>query len=50
LQLQAAIGDPSLFKQDPARGTAALQRLQSLVAELECAYSRWDALESQALA
>jgi ABC transport system ATP-binding/permease protein len=50
LQLQAQIGDPTLFKDDPARGTAALQRLQSLAAELENAYSRWDALESQALA
>jgi ATP-binding cassette subfamily F protein uup len=50
LQLQAQIGDPTLFKDDPARGTAAVQRLQSLAAELENAYSRWDALESQALA
>jgi ABC transport system ATP-binding/permease protein len=50
LQLQSQIGDPALFKDDPARGTAALQRLQSLAAELENAYSRWDALESQALA
>jgi ATP-binding cassette subfamily F protein uup len=50
LGLQAAIADPNLFKDDPARGTAALQRLQSLAAELENAYSRWDALESQALA
>jgi ABC transport system ATP-binding/permease protein len=50
LQLQAQIADPTLFKDDPARGTAALQRLQSLAAELENAYSRWDALESQALA
>jgi len=50
LQLQAQMGDPTLFKDDPARGTAALQRLQSLTAELENAYSRWDALESQSLA
>jgi ATP-binding cassette subfamily F protein uup len=50
LQLQAQIADPTLFKDDPARGTAALQRLQSLAAELENAYSRWDVLESQALA
>ncbi len=49
MQLQAAIGDPNLFKNDPARAEAALQRLQSLAAELESAYSRWDALESQAL-
>ena len=48
LRLQAAIGDPNLFKRDPAAGAAALQRLQALAAELESAYSRWDALESQA--
>jgi ATP-binding cassette subfamily F protein uup len=46
LQLTAAVGDPALFKQDPAKGTAALQRLQSLTAELEGAYARWDALEA----
>jgi ABC transport system ATP-binding/permease protein len=46
LQLQEAIADPDLFKRDPARGAAALQRLQSLATELENAYSRWDALES----
>ena len=46
LRLQTAIADPALFKEDPARGTAALQRLQELAAELEAAYSRWDALES----
>jgi ATP-binding cassette subfamily F protein uup len=48
LQLRATIADPNLFKDDPARGTAALQRLESLAAELETAYARWDALESQA--
>jgi ATP-binding cassette subfamily F protein uup len=48
LQLQATIADPNLFKDDPARGTAALQSLESLAAELETAYARWDALESQA--
>jgi ATP-binding cassette subfamily F protein uup len=46
LELQAAISDPNLFKDDPPRGAAALQRLQSLSAELETAYSRWDELES----
>ena len=50
LQLQAAIADPNLFKDDPAQGTVALQRLRSLAAELENAYSRWDALELKALA
>jgi ATP-binding cassette subfamily F protein uup len=46
LDLQAAIADPALFHGPVARGTAALQRLQSLAAEIETAYSRWHALES----
>jgi ATP-binding cassette subfamily F protein uup len=46
LQLQAAIADPSLFQGNSERGKAALQRLQSLAEELENAYARWDALES----
>jgi ABC transport system ATP-binding/permease protein len=50
LKLTAAVGDPNLFKQDPARGAAALQRLQSLAAELENAYARWDTLEAQSFA
>jgi ATP-binding cassette subfamily F protein uup len=45
-ELQEAIRDPALFKNDPARGTTSLQRLQSLAAELETAYTRWEALES----
>jgi ABC transport system ATP-binding/permease protein len=45
-QLQAEIADPKTFHGNNERGTAALQRLQSLTAELEDAYSRWDALES----
>jgi len=48
LKLNEAVADPNLFKRDPAEGTAALQRLQSLESELEGAYSRWNALESQA--
>jgi ATP-binding cassette subfamily F protein uup len=47
LQLQTAIADPSLFQGNSARGTETLQRLQSLATELENAYSRWDALESE---
>ena len=47
LQLQTAIGDPELFQ---ARTTSAApprcSALQSLAAELESAYARWDALES----
>ena len=46
LELQAALAGPDLFKNDPARGAAALRRLQSLAAELENAYARWDELES----
>jgi ATP-binding cassette subfamily F protein uup len=46
LEIQAAIADPALFQRDDERGTAALRRLESLAAELETAYSRWDALES----
>jgi ATP-binding cassette subfamily F protein uup len=46
LRLQAAIADPSLFQANDGRGTAALERLRSLAAEIENAYSRWDALES----
>jgi ATP-binding cassette subfamily F protein uup len=45
--LQQQIADPELFKGDRARATATLERLQSLSAELEQAYARWDALESQ---
>jgi ATP-binding cassette subfamily F protein uup len=47
LQLQAAIADPKLFQGNSEQGKAALQRLQSLAVELENAYARWDALESQ---
>ena len=46
LGLQTLIADPALFKSDPVRAAAALQRLQALAAELENAYARWDALES----
>jgi ABC transport system ATP-binding/permease protein len=46
LTLQAALADPQLFKQDPARGAASLQRLQSLALQIEQAYARWHALES----
>ena len=46
LQLQTAIADPALFQGNSGRGSEALQRLQVLATELENAYSRWDALES----
>jgi ABC transport system ATP-binding/permease protein len=47
LQLQTAIADPTLFHGNSKRGTEALQRLASLAEELESAYVRWDALESE---
>ena len=46
-ELQAAIADPTLFQGNDPRGAAALQKLQSLAAELENAYARWDALETR---
>jgi ABC transport system ATP-binding/permease protein len=46
LELQAAIADPTFFHAPVARSAAALQRLESLAAEIETAYSRWHALES----
>jgi ATP-binding cassette subfamily F protein uup len=46
LELQAALAGPDLFKNGSARGAAALRRLQSLAAEIENAYARWDELES----
>ncbi len=46
LELQTAIADPDLFKNDSVRGPAALQRLQYLTTELEKSYARWDELES----
>ena len=45
-ELQRALADPQFFRQNPAEASAALERLQSLAAELEAAYARWDALES----
>jgi ATP-binding cassette subfamily F protein uup len=50
LQLQTAIADPKLFKDDPSRAAEALQRLQSLASELDDAYAVWDALESRSAA
>jgi len=45
-ELQGALADPKFFRESPAEASAALERLQSLDAELEAAYARWDALES----
>lgn len=46
LQLQTLIGDPQSFSADRDRAAEALRRLQSLTAELEQCYSRWDELET----
>jgi ABC transport system ATP-binding/permease protein len=46
LALQTAIGDPALFQHNNDQGAVALQRLQAVAAEIESAYSRWDALDS----
>jgi ATP-binding cassette subfamily F protein uup len=47
-KLAAAIGDPELFRRDPAAANAAVQRLQSVQQELEAAFERWEALENSA--
>jgi len=47
-ELAAAIGDPELFRRDPAAANAAVQRLQSVQQEMEAAFARWEALESAA--
>jgi ATP-binding cassette subfamily F protein uup len=47
LALQTEVADPAAFQRNSSRGSDALQRLQALTAELENAYSRWDALESE---
>jgi ATP-binding cassette subfamily F protein uup len=47
-ELAAAIGDPELFRRDPAAADAAVRRLQSVQDELEAAFARWEVLESAA--
>jgi ATP-binding cassette subfamily F protein uup len=47
-ELQAWISDPKSFSLDRARTEAALKRLQTLSAELEGSYVRWDELETAA--
>jgi ATP-binding cassette subfamily F protein uup len=44
-ELTATIGDAELFRSKPAAAAAAVQRLESVVKELESAFSRWEALE-----
>jgi ATP-binding cassette subfamily F protein uup len=45
--LQSTLSDPVLFRERPAEARSAAERLQQLAAELETAYGRWAALESQ---
>jgi ATP-binding cassette subfamily F protein uup len=45
-ELTAAIGDTELFRSKPAEAAAAVQRLESVVKELEQAFARWEALEN----
>jgi ABC transport system ATP-binding/permease protein len=47
-QLNALISDPAAFQRNKDESNLALQRLQTLAAELETAYSRWDTLDSSA--
>jgi ABC transport system ATP-binding/permease protein len=47
-QLNALISDPAAFQRNKDESNRVLQRLQALAAELEGAYSRWDALDSSA--
>jgi ATP-binding cassette subfamily F protein uup len=46
LELQAALADPKSIPWNSAERTTAVERLRSLAADIETAYSRWDALES----
>jgi ATP-binding cassette subfamily F protein uup len=45
-ELTAVVGDPELYRRNPADAAAAAQRLQSVVKELETAFSRWETLEA----
>jgi ABC transport system ATP-binding/permease protein len=49
LELQTWTSDPQAFSADRARAEAALKRLQTLTAELEASYVRWDELETASL-
>jgi ATP-binding cassette subfamily F protein uup len=44
--LQAAVGDPALFRRSPEDAAAAVQRLQTVTQELEAAFARWETLEA----
>jgi hypothetical protein len=40
------MADPQFFKQDVATVTAEQEKMTGLQAELEAAFSRWEALEA----
>ncbi len=44
--LSSAMADPQFFKQDVATVTAEQEKMTGLQAELEAAFSRWEALEA----
>jgi len=47
--LTARVSAPAFYRGDPAEQARVQTRIAALVAELEAAYARWDALESQKL-
>jgi ATP-binding cassette subfamily F protein uup len=44
-ELQAVTSDPGFYRQEPDTITAILARLESVTAELEACYTRWEELE-----
>jgi ATP-binding cassette subfamily F protein uup len=44
-ELQAVTSDPGFYRQEPDTITATLARLDSVAAELEACYTRWEELE-----
>ncbi|MGB5259557.1 MAG: ATP-binding cassette domain-containing protein [Gammaproteobacteria bacterium] len=46
-QLQQAVSEPGFYQQPDAQVKAALARLETVTAELETCYARWEALESE---
>jgi ATP-binding cassette subfamily F protein uup len=44
--LQAALGDPALFQNEPNQAREAAERWRRVAEELEAAYARWELLES----
>jgi ATP-binding cassette subfamily F protein uup len=45
-ELQAALGDPGFFRNNPSGAREAAERWSRLAEELKAAYARWEALES----